>query len=114
MKVKNAKLEWYILKADSNTREVKPYNVLGQRFIEELHKNIRTKKITNYPELRAYIDNEFKYYYLTRSEHEIIAGGLFCTEAQLTKIDAYTQLKMNLDRITEYVNTELKINFKKE
>lgn len=112
MKIKNANLEWYVLEHDSSTGEIRPYNVLGQRFVEELHKKIRAKKVTNYKELKNYIDREFRYYYWSKAEHEIAVGGLFAkSEADLFKIDAYTQLEMNLDRIVEYVNRELRINF---
>ena len=112
MKVKNANLEWYVLKHDFSTGEIRPYNVLGQGFVEKLHKKIRAKKVTNYEELKDYIDWELKYYYWCRAEHEIAVGSIFSkSEADLFKIDAYTQLNMNLDRIVEYVNRELRINF---
>ena len=114
MKIKNVNLEWYVLEYDSSTREIRPYNVLGRGFIEELHKKIRTKKVTNYEELKDFIDRYFMYHYWSKAEWEIVVGGLFTKEPDLTKIDAYTQLKMNLDRIVDYVNNELRIGFKKK
>ena len=49
-----------------------------------------------------------RYYYWSRTEHEILVGGLF-KNCKLEKIDIFRQIEMNLDRITEYVNKELKI-----
>lgn len=52
------------------------------------------------------------YHYWSKCEHEILVGDLFTEEDDFKKIDAYRQIEMNLDRITEYVINELKINFK--
>ena len=39
-------------------------------------------------------------------------GGLFAKHPEeFEKIDIYRQIEMNLDRITEYVNKELRLNF---
>lgn len=114
MKVKNAKLEWYVLRHDFNSDKIVEYNVFSEYFVNKLHIAIRKKEVANYAQLQRYIENYFLYYFWCKSEHEIMVGGLFTEKAKLTKIDIYTQLKMNLDRITDYVNTELRINFKKE
>ena len=112
MKVKNANLEWKVLRHDFNTNEIVLYNVVGQEFIDTLHKAVISKKVASYEQLKEFIDRYFMRKYWCRAEHEIAVGGLFAkSEKDLTKIDIYTQLKMNLDRITEYVNAELKINF---
>lgn len=41
-----------------------------------------------------------------------MVGYMFTEEKDFEKIDAYRQIEMNLDRITEYVINELKIDFK--
>ena len=52
------------------------------------------------------------YYYWCKSEFEIEVGGLFAKhQKEFEKIDIYRQIEMNLDRITEYVNKELRLNF---
>lgn len=84
----------------------------GQRFIEEIHKEIvQRKTIKNYTELKQYIKSWAMYHYWSKCEHEILVGGLFSNWDKYGKIDAYRQIEMNLDRITEYVIKELKIDF---
>ena len=114
MKVKNANLEWKVLRHDFNSDKIVEYNVFSDYFVNKLHIAIRKKEVANYEQLKKYIKNYFLYYFWCKSECEIMVGGLFTKEPNLTKIDIYTQLKMNLDRITEYVNRELRIDFKKE
>ena len=113
MKVKNANLKWLVLMCDFNSKEIRGYNVFNKAFVEELHKKVLKKKVTNKEQLKNFIDSFFMYHYWSKSEFEILVGGLFVKdEKDLTKIDIYTQLKMNLDLIVEYVNQELKLNFK--
>ena len=113
MKVKRAKLVWNVLRFDSNQQKIVDYNIFGSRFVMELHKEITKKHVTNLKELKEFINNWAIYYYWSRAEFEIAAGGLFGRDIkEFEKIDVYRQVKMNLDRITEYVNNELKINFK--
>jgi hypothetical protein len=110
MRIKNVKLEWCVLIEDFNSRQIKNYNIFGQKFIEEIHKKVRTKKITNLKELREEIRSWAIYHYWCKSEFEIAVGGLFAKSLEdFEKIDAYRQIEMNLDRITEYVNNTLRI-----
>ena len=112
MRVKNVKLEWNVLMWDSNAKKVVNYNVLGQELIEKLHKGIVKKKtITNYNELKESIRSWCMYYYWSKCECEIWVGGWFAEEDEFEKIDAWRQIDMNLDRITEYVINALKIDF---
>lgn len=83
----------------------------GQNFIDGLYKEYKKKKITNIHELQEFINSYFKYYYWTRCEFEIHIGHFPDSVEELEKIDAYRQVKMNLERITEYINDKLKLNF---
>lgn len=112
MKLKNVKLEWYVLRYNMNKKIIESYNVFRDDFIPELHKQIvKKKKITNYVELRGYVNSYFIYYYWCKAEHEVLIGGMFDNNFQ--KIDIYTQLMLNFDRIMEYIIKELNIKFKK-
>lgn len=111
MKRKNIKLEWYVLRHTFNADKIIYYNVLGEWIVEEIYKEIKKKNITNYTELKEFIRKEFMYYYWCKAEHEIMVGGLFTEEANLTKIDIYSQLEPNLDRITEYIINAMEIKF---
>lgn len=116
MKLKNVKLEWYVLRYNMNKKIIESYNVFHDDFIPELHKQIvKKKKITNYNELRGYVHSYFTYYYWCKAEHEVLIGGLcglFGDKNNFQKIDIYTQLMLNFDRIMEYIIKELNIKFK--
>lgn len=113
MKVKNANLVWNVLNKDFNSKKIKKYNIFGRGFVEELHKKVLKKEVSTYKELKEFINNWARYYYWSRTEFEIAVGGLFARDIEeFEKIDVYRQVEMNLDRITEYVNGELRLNFK--
>lgn len=102
----NIKLEWNVLMQDFNSGKIKNCNIFGNDFILE----IQSAEIKTYLELREYIDNWARYHYWCRAEYEISVGGLFSKYPdEFEKIDIYRQIRMNLDRITEYVNNKLQI-----
>lgn len=113
MKIKNANLKWYVLYYDFNTDKVTDCNIFGGDFIEELHADVLKKKVTTFAELREYIRKWAMYHYWSKAEFEIAVGWLGCRQVkELEVVDIYRQILMNLDRITEYVNSELRLNFK--
>ena len=100
------KLEWNVLMQDFNSGKIKNCNIFGNDFILE----IQSAEIKTYLELREYIDKWAKYHYWSKTEYEIAVGGLFSKYPdEFEKIDIYRQIRMNLDRITEYVNNKLQI-----
>ena len=100
------KLEWNVLMQDFNSGKIKNCNIFGNDFILE----IQSAEIKTYLELREYIDNWAKYHYWSKTEYEIAISGLFSKyHKKKKKIDIYRQIRMNLDRITEYVNNKLQI-----
>lgn len=113
MKLKNVKLEWYVLMWNSNTKKVVNYNVLDNELIQILHKEIVKKKtITNYEQLKEKIKRWCMYYYWSKCECEISVGGMFAKYPdEYEKIDAWRQIEMNLDRMCEYIMRELRIEF---
>ena len=113
MTKKNKKLEWYAFREDFNKNELVRFNVLGEWFAEDLLKRIKSDKINSYEELRDRIGSILRYYYKSRAEHEVIVTSLFHKpdRDKEFKIDVWYQLEKNLDRITEYVMRELKIEF---
>lgn len=115
MKVKNVKLEWYVLMWDSNTKKVVNYNVLDNELIQILHKEIVKKKtMTNYEQLKETVKRWRMYYYWSKCECEILVSGWPAEEDEFEKIDAWRQIEMNLDRMCEYIMRELKIDFDKK
>ena len=112
MRIKGINLEWYVIAHDFNSDKIVPYNIFYNSFVENVHKEIRKKKITNYNELKEYIYHWSKYHYWSKVEHEIVVSGLCSKQDKEEKIDVDWQIQMNLDRITEYVINKCKINFK--
>ena len=110
MKKKNVKLEWYVLRYDVNTKSIENYNVLGYLDIDDLHKRVVIKKeIKNIEELKHYLRSKMFYHFASRSEHEIMVGDLFSKAEEYEKIDAFRQIEMNLEQMTDYINRKLRI-----
>ena len=107
MKVKGLDLKWNVLTSDTNNKEIKPYNVIRQDLIDGIVKKYRKKELKNIAELREYIKNWAFYHYASKSEYEIMVGDLFARHTE--KVDAYAQILMNLDRLTEYITREMRL-----
>lgn len=103
---KMKKMKWNVLYFDFNRDKIDNYNILRESLVEDINK----KNPKNLLELREVIDKWAKYNYWSKAEYEIAVGGLFSKNLkEFEKIDIYRQIKMNLDRITEYVNNKLQI-----
>ena len=113
MKIKGVTLVWNVLLWSFNKDEIIKYNIFSNSylFVKDLHKEIRQKRVTNYNELRDYISHWSKYNYWSKAEYEIAISGLHSKEGIYEKIDIDYQIQMNLDRITEYVMKECRIEF---
>lgn len=105
MKIKNKKLEWNVLLFDWNKKTTINYNIFSFRFIELVNEKLNKDELHNIDELKELILNWSRRKYWCKSEYEILVGDLSCRA--LEKIDAFRQIEMNIDRITEYVNKEL-------
>lgn len=113
MKCKTINLEWNVLNYDSNFKRIKPINILDDNLKTIIYKNIKSKKIKNYKELKEFLDKKFQYHYWSRCEYEIAIGSIFMKDIiEAEKIDVYDQIKINLDRITEYIINKMEIEFK--
>lgn len=78
MKVKNVELKWNVLYWNTNKNKVENYNIFSDDFKNNLYKKIKTKKITNYNELKEDINKWAMYHYWSKTECEIVIGGLHC------------------------------------
>ncbi len=118
MKIKNVKLEWYILQYDFNNDRMIMHNVFGwSGYPEEIAKKIRKgakdnwKPVTDYNSFKDYIKGELMYHYWSKSEREFQAGGLFSKEDNFNKIDGWFQLEPNLDNICNMIINKMDIKF---
>ena len=124
MKNKTAKIEWYVLYYNINSRKLESINIISRKLIEDVYKQIKSGKITNKSNLREYLRKEFMYRYWSKSEYEILVTDWppvtkkidkesWVSEKSLTKIDIYDQIKDNLDNITDLFILKMDIKFNK-
>ena len=108
---RNKNLEWFAFEYDFNKRDVVRINVLGTYFAEDMLKRVKRDKLTTYNDIKEGIKRELMYHYWCKAEHEILVTDLFPKdfEKESVKLDVWFQLEPNLDRITEYVIRELKL-----
>lgn len=111
---RNKKLEWYAFYHDFNSNKLVYMNVLRSDLADNILKNIKSKSkyrhIDSYETLKEYLKSELMYYYHSKSEFEVIVSNWSGRDME-EKIDIWYQLEPNLDRITEYVIRELKLEF---
>lgn len=114
-------LEWYCMEWDSNGHKPYAINIMWVIDPEDIKKKVKYKgtkpdkynSIKNYDELREYLKSKFMYYFWSKCEHEIIVNSWpHKDDTYEAKVDVYAQISPNLDRITEYVIRELKLDFK--
>ena len=108
MKTKNVKLEWYVLKWDFNQKKVVNYNIL-EWILEDLAREVRSKRVYNKSILREYLKTQFMYYYWSKTECEFYVSDLHGDDYE--KIDIWRQIEPNLNQIVEYVNTQCDLKF---
>ena len=110
MKTKNIELKWYVLNHDFNTDEIINYNIFCAWSMEDLKKEYKAKRVHDKETLKDYIDRWARRYFWCRVEAEILVTGMVTRKEETpTKVDIYRQIEMNLDQITDYVNSKIKL-----
>ena len=92
-KIKN--LKFYVLWEDFNKREIKPYNIIGERLAETMAKFIDNNY--TFEEFKKELISYLKYHYWAKAEYEIMVGGLFDYEKNAIKISIWDQIEPNID-----------------
>ena len=120
--LKKKRTSFYVMVKNFNNGKVEPYDVMpslyGGIFNQngKLSKsrffiydsNWKRKEITTIKDLRKYIDLHFMYCYRGKCEWEFIVSNWPPCEGSEVKIDAYEQLKPNIDLITSIVWDQIK------
>lgn len=121
MRVKNVKLEYYAFYYSFNKHKLEWTNILGDRYKDEVYKDLRKGKIKNRNDLKQHLDRYLFYYYASKSEYEVMVGDLHipsyyyeCYCDNLIKIDIYHQVSLNIDTIVDYIISKMKIKFKED
>lgn len=110
MKIKNLDLKWNALLFDFNKKKVVDYNVLWSSLPEEIASEIRKEIITDRDSLKDRLSRKFMAQYWSRAEYEIIVSDLHMRSKE-EKIDVYRQIAPNIDRITDYIIKEMRLDF---
>ena len=97
-------LEWNVWCNEINTNKIKTFNVFNHYCFKKAIINIFNKRL-HIDEFEKMIDKEVMYFFWCRAEYEVMISGLFERGAE-TKIDIYTQLKLNWDRFIDYLWNE--------
>lgn len=101
---RKAELKFYAYRYDTNLKKLVRINVLNERITDYIMKGIKGGKIYDRAMLKDALDNEFKYYYMSKREHELSVGDLYETDLnKYEKVSVYDQIKDNLEVITDYV-----------
>lgn len=110
MRVKGKKLEWYELYYNWNEHQVMPFNIFRSDYIPDLYKEYKKKKIKSKEDVKQFTERYLRTYW-SRVEYEIMVGDVGCKFGELEKVDVFRQAIYNIDRIVDYVISELQIKF---
>lgn len=110
MRTKGKNLEWYTLNWSFNDKKLYKFNIFTNmdKFIEFLKRKMTKKEIQTKQDLKRMILLYCRDFWCRR-EYEIEVNDLCGKPEDSVKIDVFYQVEMNIDRITDYVNTELQI-----
>ena len=97
-------LEWNVWRNELNTDKIKPFNIFNHYSFNKAVTNIFSKRL-HMDEFEEMIDKEAMYYFWCKTEYEVMIGSLF-ERWQKTKIDIYSQLKLNWGRFIDYLWNE--------
>lgn len=111
MRIKKAKLEYMAIMHDWNSHSLKYVNVLGNRLKDDIIKSIKSGDIHDKDSLKKRVIVLLRYYYMSKTEYEVMVGDLFCKPEEMFKIDVWYQLEPNIDHIIDYIIKELDLNY---
>ena len=97
-------LEWNVWCNELNTNKIKPFNIFNHCSFNKAVTDIFSKRL-HMDEFEEMIDKEAMYYFWCKAEYEVMIGGPF-ERGEKTKIDIYSQLKLNWDRFIDYLWNE--------
>ena len=97
-------LEWNVWVDELNANKIKPFNVFNHYSFCRAVLDIFNNRLCM-DEFEEMIDKEAMYYFWCKAEYEIMICDLV-ERGQKTKIDIYSQLKLNWDRFIDYLWNE--------
>ena len=107
--MKNDNLHWYVLNYDFNGKKVINFDIFSNwKFIEGVSEIfVQYLETKDYIQFKEKLRQEIMYHFWSRREYEISVGDAFETNLdKYEKIDIYSQVLPNLDRLAEYIIKE--------
>ena len=94
-------MEWNVYEYNINCRKIQVYNIFSHGSFNKEVKEL-LKKDVNKEVFEAELDRILMYYFWSKAEHEIAVSCWFNSEDG-TKIDVYSQVKLNWEKFVNYV-----------
>ena len=105
------KLEYYVLNYDFNKKEVVPFNIFGNYYVNQKAVELATEYLTcklPYDEMKEEFRRAMQYELWGRRQYEISVGDAFEDDcSKLEKWDCYAQALPNLELIVRYIVKEV-------
>lgn len=100
-------MEWYVLNYDFNAEKIGCFNIFNSsKFCD----GIAEMRKTEWLSIDAFferLDRVLSYCFQGKREYEISVGDAFETDCEkLRKIDVYSQVKPNIERLARYILVE--------
>ena len=96
-------MEWNVYYYNMNSHKIAPFNIFNHsRFRNDIQKAF--KKCKTKDEFIERLESDLFYYFGFKAEYEIILAP-WCGEGdkESIKIDIYSQIMLNWDKVVEYV-----------
>lgn len=96
-------MEWYVYYHDFNGKEIKPYNVLGSKYIREFIQKAKKKYRGSKEVFTEELRKELMYRFWSKSEWEIVVSAWCGGDGnEAIKIDVYDQIRLNWQPFVDY------------
>lgn len=99
------KLEWNVLIHDFNSNKFVNYNIMREDLADDLFRLFKGNPNATFEEVKKVIRSWAMYHYWSKVEFEVVVSDMF--ERDEEKIDAFRQIEMNLDVLTQYIMSAL-------
>lgn len=97
-------MKWYVLNWDFNGKRLENYNIFQNAKFNDGVKELLEKGVGEYEVFVEELTSLARYCFWCKAEYEIMIGDLFVKDVnELTKVDIYSQIVPNIERIADYI-----------
>ena len=95
-------LAYYVYRYDINSSSIKPYNIFSHGYLSYDEMKAMRLHSEDKEDFAAKLDRRLSYCFRSRSECEVLIGGIHNNDAE-QKIDIYRQVLLNFTLLLDYV-----------